>query len=135
MTPNRSDGRDRQVRGAGSGLRLEDRPDHAGQSAADYATGPPSDPVFLTPEEVRDELRLGLSTVYRALEEGRLPGEKICGRWRTLRSDLEDLVRGPTSTPRSRAEVDPMPSSRRRRQGGSFRSKVVDIDEARRGAA
>ena len=44
---------------------------------------------FYTPAEVADELRLAKSTVYRALEEGRLPGVKVLGRWRV---DAEELT-------------------------------------------
>jgi excisionase family DNA binding protein len=85
---------------------------------------------FLRPEDIARLLRLGQSTVYRALESGEIPGEKVCGRWRTLRSQLVDRVRD-GRTPKSRAASDPMP--RARRGAGRFREKVVDLD-ARRAA-
>jgi excisionase family DNA binding protein len=87
---------------------------------------------FLSPRQVADELQLGESTVYRALEDGRLPGQKICGRWRTLRSQLVERVRD-GRVPISRSDFDPMPPARPR-QRGSVRSKVIDI-EARRQSA
>jgi excisionase family DNA binding protein len=84
---------------------------------------------FLTPEQVAAELQLGRSTVYRALENGRIPGKKVCGRWRTLRSELVELVRdGRAPIPHS--GDDPMPG-RRRRPAGNFRSKVVELSERR----
>jgi excisionase family DNA binding protein len=84
---------------------------------------------FLTPEDVATELRLGKSTVYRALESGEIPGTKVSGRWRTLRSQLEERIRD-RRVPASRAHVDPMPRPRRRR-AGSFRDKVVELESRR----
>lgn len=86
----------------------------------------------LNPAEVAAATGLSLTTVYRALESGELPGSKIRGRWVTLRSQLDERLRdGRTPTPRER-RGDPMPKARHpRRQRGSFRSRVVDL-EARR---
>lgn len=49
---------------------------------------------ILTVSEVAQLLRVGKNTVYRALEEGELPGFKIRGCWRIPRSELDQWVRG-----------------------------------------
>jgi excisionase family DNA binding protein len=82
----------------------------------------------LSPEQVAEYLQLGKSTVYRALESGELPGEKVCGRWRTLRSQLEERVRD-RRVPTKRTSPDPMPRAKRRRS--SFRDKVIELDSRR----
>jgi excisionase family DNA binding protein len=85
--------------------------------------------AFLTPEELAGVLGLGRSTVYRALESGELPGRKVCGRWRTLRSQLDERVRD-ERVPRPDAGDDPMPrAGRRPRVTGTVRSKVFELSE------
>jgi hypothetical protein len=83
---------------------------------------------YLTPHDLRDELGLALSTVYIALEKGELPGEKVCNRWRTLRSQLEERVRD-KRTPRPRSVADPMPKARR----GNFARNVISMEQRRSG--
>ncbi len=80
----------------------------------------------LTPRQLAEVLQLGESTVYRALEDGRLPGEKICGRWRTLHSQLIERVRD-DRVPAPRAGTDPMLRPSRQR-AGRFRSKVAQLE-------
>lgn len=83
------------------------------------------------PEQIAEETGLSLSTVYRALEAGELPGKKIRNRWVTLRSQLEQRIRD-ERTPRPRRAEDPMPQPGRARRGrGSVRSKVVSLSERR----
>jgi excisionase family DNA binding protein len=84
-------------------------------------------PPYLNPDEVAAILRLGKSTVYRALECGELPGQKVCGRWRTLRSDLDERIHDDRA-PSPRAS-DPMP----RRRESRFAANVVEL-RARRSA-
>jgi excisionase family DNA binding protein len=84
---------------------------------------------FLTPDDLAAELKLGKSTVYRALEDGRLPGTKVCGRWRTLRAQLAEAIRD-RRIPQARSGSDPMPIASRR-QVGSFRQRMEEL-EARR---
>jgi excisionase family DNA binding protein len=85
---------------------------------------------LLTVPEVAAELRVGVSTVYRALEEGRMPGTKPLGRWRIDRAELDEWRREQRPLPRPRC-ADPMP--RPRRQSASrFREKVVELDSRRR---
>lgn len=43
----------------------------------------------LTAEEAAAYLRLSETTVYRLLDRGELPGRKVGGQWRILRSALE----------------------------------------------
>ena len=83
---------------------------------------------YLNPEQIRDELGLGLSTIYRALESGELPGQKVCGRWRTLRSQLEDRIRD-DRVPKPRV-ADPMPS-RHRQHRSSFGDNLVEMNRRR----
>jgi excisionase family DNA binding protein len=83
---------------------------------------------ILTPRQVAAELQLGESTVYRALEDGRLPGRKIENRWRTLRAQLHEFVRD-GRVPRSRSPADPMPS-RGQRRGDSVRAEVIELRRA-----
>jgi len=53
----------------------------------------------LTPEEVALILRIDKETVYRNLRQGRLPGAKVGGQWRTRRADLDGfLTRNTTNT-------------------------------------
>lgn len=86
---------------------------------------------YLSPQDIAEETGLSLSTVYRALEAGELPGTKIRNRWVTLRSQLEQRVLD-ERTPRPRRAEDPMPQAgRARRPRGSVRSKVVSISERR----
>lgn len=46
----------------------------------------------LTVEETADYLRVSDTTVYRLIKLGRLPGRKVGGQWRILRSALEDYL-------------------------------------------
>lgn len=80
---------------------------------------------YLSPEQVAAELGLGESTVYRALQRGELPGVKVCGRWRTLRSQLEERVRDQRTPAPRRKDPDPMP--RPVRQRGRFGARVVEL--------
>jgi excisionase family DNA binding protein len=82
-----------------------------------------TDDEILTPRQVAAVLQLGESTVYRALEAGRLPGEKICGRWRTLRSELIELVRGDRPEPTDRRSKSTSVDGR----NGRFRAKVEQL--------
>jgi excisionase family DNA binding protein len=84
---------------------------------------------FLTPDEIAAELKLGKSTVYRALEDGRLPGTKVCGRWRTLREQLAEAIRD-RRIPQARNGSDPMPGAARRR-AGSFRQRMEELEGRR----
>lgn len=43
---------------------------------------------ILRPDEVADELRVSRSTVYRLIEEGKLPHVKVGGQKRIRRCDL-----------------------------------------------
>jgi len=86
---------------------------------------------FLTPRQLAAELKLGESTVYRALEAGRLPGRKVCGRWRTLRSQLVEFVRdGETRTRRDGARV---PARSTPRRSGGFRARAAELGSGRSG--
>ena len=49
---------------------------------------------LLTCEEAAQYLRLHCRTVYRLLQEGRLPGVRVGRQWRILRADLDAYLRG-----------------------------------------
>jgi excisionase family DNA binding protein len=85
-------------------------------------------PDVLTVAEVANYLRLSTSAVYRALEEGRLPGTKPLGRWRVLRAELDEWLSAQGPVPRRRPDRDPMPRVRRR---GSVRAQVVELGPRR----
>jgi excisionase family DNA binding protein len=53
-------------------------------------------PEVLTPEQVAEFLSVSVSTVYRELRAGRLPGIKVGQQWRTARSVLLDRLAGGT---------------------------------------
>jgi len=48
---------------------------------------------LLTPEEVSKILKIELSTVYKYLNEGKIPGVRIGGLWRSEKGELLRLVR------------------------------------------
>lgn len=91
-----------------------------------------TDKLALSPEEVAATTGLSLSTVYRSLETGALPGHKIGNRWVTLRSQLEERIRD-DRVPKPRQSADPHPL-RRSRQRGRFDDKVVEIGSRRKAA-
>ncbi len=46
---------------------------------------------IMTPEEVAEFLRCSQNKVYKMLEDGEIPGLKIAGGWRILKSNLLDM--------------------------------------------
>ena len=48
---------------------------------------------FLTAEEVADYLRLPLSTVYKLVQDKRLPGFKVGKHWRFRAESIQNWVR------------------------------------------
>jgi len=55
------------------------------QSSVDQLT----QPVFLTPQEVSDVLRVSVYTVRRWIKEGELPAYKVGRFWRIKQGDLD----------------------------------------------
>ncbi len=51
------------------------------------------DTEFLTAEEVADYLRLPLSTVYKLVQDQRLPGFKVGKHWRFRRGMIQKWVK------------------------------------------
>ncbi len=47
----------------------------------------------MTPEEVAEFLRCSQNKVYKMLEDGEIPGVKIAGGWRILKSNLLDMFK------------------------------------------
>ena len=81
--------------------------------------------TYLSPEEVADRLPICLDTVYKKLQQGRMPGYKVGVKWVVLSTELEEWVKA-QPRPRQRHE-DPMPAPRRSR----FREKVVSLETER----
>ena len=68
------------------------------------------DQGFMTTEEVVDYLQIGLRTVYRLIELGRLPAFRVGQQWRFRKKDLDAWLaanrpRGASETPLPRARV------------------------------
>ena len=82
----------------------------------------------LTPAQVAEYMQLSISTVYRALEDGRIPGTKLTGRWRTLRSQLEDRVRDNRVPPRIRSPQGSPTNGSIPRSDDRFRTRVVELN-------
>ena len=58
--------------------------------------------VWLTPEDVAQRFSISRATVYRALNEGRLPGMKILGCWRVDPDELAEWIASKRRVPRPR---------------------------------
>jgi excisionase family DNA binding protein len=54
----------------------------------------PQDDEALTPAEAAAFLKLSQNTVYVLLAERKLPGRKVGGSWRILRSKLVEWLEG-----------------------------------------
>lgn len=46
---------------------------------------------FLTTEQMLAELTIGISQLRSYLKDGRLPGERVRGKWRVTRKDFNDF--------------------------------------------
>ena len=58
-----------------------------------------TDEIF-TLKEVATYLKIGERTVYRLVQEGKLPGFKVGGSWRFKRTDIEEWIRERTEAQR-----------------------------------
>jgi len=50
-------------------------------------------PELITPEQVADILKIKLSTVYKYLNEGKIPGIRIGSLWRIDKKELLILLK------------------------------------------
>ena len=55
---------------------------------------------WMTLEEVADYLRLSRSKLYDMAQSGEIPCSKVAGRWRFLRSEIDDWMLRQRSTER-----------------------------------
>lgn len=80
----------------------------------------------LTLSEAADEIKISEDALKRRARAGEGPFYKVCGRWRTYRSELHAWVRSqrPSAPQRSPEDCDPMPRPRKR---GSVAEKVVEL--------
>lgn len=63
-----------------------------------------SEARFLKVSEVAEQLRLGESTIYKALDEGRMPGYRVLGQWRVDAGQLAQWLESNTIKPRTRKQ-------------------------------
>ena len=49
--------------------------------------------IIMTVEEVSEYLKLAQSTIYKLLNEGKLPGRKVGGSWRFSRQVLDEWIK------------------------------------------
>lgn len=62
---------------------------------------------ILTLKEVAEYLKVGERTVYRLVQDGRLPGFKVGGTWRFRRDHLDQWIEKHTTTaPDARDHAD-----------------------------
>jgi excisionase family DNA binding protein len=47
---------------------------------------------IMTPIEVAEMLKIHLKTVYKLIDQGKLPANRIGRSWRFLRADVENLL-------------------------------------------
>ena len=59
-----------------------------------------SEQSALTVKDVADLLRVDSKTVYRLVQRSELPGFKVAGSWRFLRSDIEIWIEAQKDSPR-----------------------------------
>ena len=58
---------------------------------------------LLTANEVSEYLRIPISTVYKLVQEGRIPGFKIGRHWRFRREVFQDWIKAKESASPSKA--------------------------------
>ena len=68
----------------------------------------------LTPEEAAAFLKIHVGSVLRLCRQGKLPGVKIGGGWRILKSALSEMLTVAVKKPPAREEK---PVARRRKTG------------------
>ena len=54
---------------------------------------------LLTTRQLTDLLQLDRTTIYRMLNDGRLPAVRVGGQWRFSRQAIEALMQGKASAP------------------------------------
>ena len=59
-----------------------------------------SEQSALTVKDVADLLRVDSKTVYRLVQRSELPGFKVAGSWRFLRSDIDIWIEAQKDSPR-----------------------------------
>lgn len=59
-----------------------------------------NDKAALNVREVAELLSVDSKTVYRLAQRGELPGFKVAGSWRFMRSDIEGWIEAQKSVPR-----------------------------------
>lgn len=89
-------------------------------------------PILLSIEEAAARTPWSASTLYREAPKPGSPFTKQAGRWVTTPQKLEEWAeRGEKPRRRDHSSADPMPP---RRNGGSFRAQVYELDARRKAA-
>jgi len=79
---------------------------------------------MLKPEQVAERLNFSVSAVYRGLSEGKLPGEKMLGRWRTDPDELEEWRR----SQRLKPSADPMLPARPMSARARLQARIAEAE-------
>lgn len=58
---------------------------------------------WLDADETASSLQITKATLYKLVNEGRIPARKIGGQWRFTRLDIEAMFAGTTASPRTGA--------------------------------
>jgi excisionase family DNA binding protein len=56
---------------------------------------------WLDADETASSLQITKATLYKLVNEGRIPARKIGGQWRFTRLDIEAMFAGTTASPRT----------------------------------
>jgi excisionase family DNA binding protein len=65
------------------------------------------DSEFLTAEEVAEYLRLPLSTVYKLVQDKKLPGFKVGKHWRFRREAFQEWIKQKENATSSHNQISP----------------------------
>ncbi len=65
---------------------------------------------MLTTRQLMEQLHLDRTTIYRMLNDGRLPGVRVGGQWRFSRSAIETLLQGQNTSAPTQPEAEEKPS-------------------------
>lgn len=82
-----------------TGCNVPPEPAHQPEVAPEPVTDLASLPALLTADEVAAVLRLHPTTIKLLMRDGKLPGKKIGGQWRLLKTDLLAYLGAPAEDP------------------------------------
>lgn len=83
-------------------------------------SGPMSDEIFLTTEELLDYLNINLRTVYRLIKAGELPAVRVGRQWRFRKREIDAWLRDGESASKI---------GRRREDGSPYHPRILVADD------